>query len=87
MLHNLRDNYIQNEILEYLIYPLPYLNKITKKEIETVSRRKINSLLYKKYKIKNTMMWSIYAYDGDGYQVFDYNVFDYNKNNMFIAFI
>ena len=87
MIQNLRDHYIQQEILEYLIYPLPYINQISKNEIKTYSSRKINSLLYKKYNIQNKLMYPVYGYNDTGYQLFDFNVFEYNKNFVFIAFI
>lgn len=87
MIKQLHDYYLQNNILEYIIYPLPYLTENTKNEIKIYSSRKINAILFKKYKIKNNLCLPFYIYDENGHQICDFNVLKSNEKYMFIAFI
>ena len=86
-LHSLDDKYLQNAILEYLVYPLPYIDTFTKKQIKTFANQKINSLLQKKYNIKNSLFWPLFVYNEDGNQIFNFDMLESSEKNMFIAFI
>jgi hypothetical protein len=76
---------LQNEILQYIVYPLPYMNQETKQDIKKRAQDKLRSLLIKMNVIFN-LNASMYVYNNEGRVMFNYFGKQEDKY-LFIAFM